>query len=102
MISVVAALVVGATWAVFTSTATVDNNTFATGTLEIRVNGQPSTAGFNFTNAAPGDMTTKVFTLQNYGTPYFAGPSTLPAKELAVSTVKESGNTYFNPYSPLY
>lgn len=90
----VVGLVAGATWAIFTSTATVDDNTFATGTLEIRVNGQPSIAGFSFSNAAPGSTVEKVFTLMNYGLPWFpAGPSTLPAKELDTGTQMESGDS---------
>jgi len=96
-IVMVLAVVTGATYGIFSSTASVTGNTFATGILEIRVNGQPSIAGFNFGNAAPGDSVQKVFTLQNYGPPWFlSGPSTLPAKELDVSTQKTSG------YSPLY
>jgi predicted ribosomally synthesized peptide with SipW-like signal peptide len=82
----------GATWAIFSSQAKVENNTFATGTLEIRVNGQPATAGFNFTNAAPGSSVEKQFTLMNYGAPHFAGPSTLPAKELDTASAKTAGD----------
>ena len=92
-ILLVMGLVAGATWAVFSSTATVSPNTFSTGILEIRVNGSPTTAGFNFTSAAPGGTAEKVFTLMNYGAPWFAGPSTLAAKELDTGTVMTSGHS---------
>jgi len=93
IIGAVAALTVSATWSVFRSSASVAGNTFATGKLEIRINGSASIAGFNVSNKAPGDSVTKVFTLQNYGLPWFAGPSTLPAKELATSTVMTAGDS---------
>ena len=93
VIVAIAALAAGATTAIFTSQATINDNPFATGTLEIRINGQPTIPGFSVTNAAPGTSTTKIFTLMNYGLPWFAGPSTLPAKELAVSTPQDSGDT---------
>jgi len=83
-IGAVGALATTATRAVFSSTATVTNNTFATGTLEIRVNGQPTIAGFSVTAMAPGDCTTGQFGLNNYGSPYFAGPSNLTAEELVM------------------
>ncbi|HUW24021.1 MAG TPA: TasA family protein, partial [Patescibacteria group bacterium] len=91
LLSLVTILAIGsmttlATRAAFSSTATVQNNTFATGVLDIRVNNLPIVQGFNFTGAAPGDSVTHVFTLMNYGSPYFAGPSTLAAKELATDT----------------
>lgn len=82
----------GATWAVFSSQAKVENNTFATGTLEVRVNGKTATQGFTVENAAPGTSVEKVFSLSNYGAPHFAGPSTLPAKELDTGVVKTSGD----------
>jgi predicted ribosomally synthesized peptide with SipW-like signal peptide len=93
LVSIVAALAVvaGATVAVFTDRAVLENNTFATGTLEIRLNGQERLAGFNFTNAAPGDSTEKVFDLNNYGSPYFPGPSTLPAEGLFATAQKQTG-----------
>jgi predicted ribosomally synthesized peptide with SipW-like signal peptide len=93
VITAMALLTVGATVAIFSSTATLDDNTFATGTLDIRINGSSSAPGFNIANAAPGTSTTKVFSLQNYGAPWFAGPSTLPAKELAVSAPEDSGDS---------
>jgi len=88
-IGVVGALTAGVTNAVFTSQATVEDNTFATGTLEVRVNGQPSTMGFNFKDAAPGDCISGQFTVNNYGQPWFAGPSTLSAKSLKISAVED-------------
>ncbi len=92
-IAMVGAIAVGATSAIFTSQATVDNNTFATGTLEIRVNGQPTIAGFDFSDAAPGDCHTYQHNVNNYGQPWFAGPSTLDAKTLTVSAVQDGGST---------
>lgn len=89
----VAAVASVATWAVFSSTATVDNNSFATGTLEIRVNGQPTIAGFTASNMAPGDCQTGQFGINNYGAPWFAGPSTLAAKEMVISVADIQGNT---------
>ena len=93
IIGAVAALTVSATWAVFSSKASVAGNTFATGTLEIRINGQSSITGFNFTNAAPGDSISGQFGVNNYGAPWFAGPSTLAAKELVISKANVSGDT---------
>ncbi len=92
MIVAVGTVLIGATFAVFSSQAAVEGNTFATGELEIRVNGQASIPGFNFSNAAPGDCKVGQFGVNNYGAPYFAGPSTLPAKELVVSSAKTSGS----------
>ncbi|MFA6423544.1 MAG: hypothetical protein WCW17_03800 [Patescibacteria group bacterium] len=89
-----ATMAVGATQAVFTSQAKVTGNTFATGVLEIRINGQTSTTGFNMTNAAPGTEKTGQFTLMNYGAPWFAGPSTLSAKALTLSAVQTTGSSY--------
>lgn len=91
-IAAVAAVAATATSAYFTDKATVADNSFATGTLEIRINGQESRAGFNFPNAAPGDVVSYPFSLQNYGAPHFAGPSTLPAKDLLATTIKNSGD----------
>jgi predicted ribosomally synthesized peptide with SipW-like signal peptide len=74
----------GATYAVFSDSAVMGANTFATGVLEIRVNGQPTVAGFSMTNAAPGACQQGQFTVNNYGAPFFAGPSTLAARELVL------------------
>lgn len=101
----VAALAVGSTWGIFSSSASVAGNTFATGILEIRVDGSPSATGFTYTNAAPGDVATKTFTLMNYGPSGFpTGPSTLPAKEILPKAVKTSGSSalYNNLQARLY
>jgi predicted ribosomally synthesized peptide with SipW-like signal peptide len=94
-----AAMVAGATSSVFTSSASVTGNTFATGTLEIRIDGQASIPGFTVANAVPGTCQTGQFTLENYGPPYFGGPSTVPAKTLTMSAVKTGGD--LNLYNAL-
>lgn len=96
MIVAAAAIVTGATRSIFTSRAILGSNTFATGVLEIRINGLSTAAGFTFTNAAPGDSVTKLFTLMNYGAPWFPGPSTLNAEGLFASASQTGGDT------PLY
>lgn len=88
----IATVAVGATSAVFSSQATVEDNTFATGTLEVRINGQASIPGFTFTNAAPGDSYSGTFEINNYGAPWFAGPSTLAAKTLTMRSAFDSGS----------
>jgi hypothetical protein len=52
--------------ALFTSTATVDANTFTTGTVIISTT--PTTAAVTFSNMAPGDQTTAPITVTNSGT----------------------------------
>src|SRR3989344_5643339 len=64
--------------------------------LEIGLNGQESLGGFTFSNAAPGDCKTGQFGVNNFGAPWFAGPSTLAAKELVISYLYQQGDT------PLY
>jgi hypothetical protein len=81
-----------ATSAVFTAQAKMTSNTFATGVLEIRINGLLNAPGFTYTNAAPGDSKSGQFTLSNYGAPWFAGPSTLAAKVLTLKAVRTSGD----------
>ena len=93
LILLVVGVMAGATWAIFSSQAKVDNNTFATGTLEIRLNGQQSLGGFTFSNAAPGECKEGTFGVNNYGAPWFAGPSTLPAKELVMGSLQDGGDT---------
>ena len=96
LVTVVAllALTVGATSAVFTSTASVTGNTWSTGSLEVRINGQTSITGFVVPNSVPGDSKTGDFTIQNYGPEspgpggFLSGPSTLPAKSLKISAVR--------------
>lgn len=86
------ALIAGVTKAYFTDRATLGVNTFSTGILEIRFNDQEVLPGFVAENMAPGDVYTKEFALQNYGQPYFAGPSTLSAKGLLARSEYTSGN----------
>ncbi len=52
--------------AIFTSTATVANNTFTTGTLVLTA--APSTAAITYSNMAPGDQVTAPITMTNAGT----------------------------------
>ena len=52
--------------ALFTSTATVDANTFTTGTIILNTN--PTTALVTFSNMAPGDQVTAPITVTNNGT----------------------------------
>lgn len=88
----VGAVTYGATKAIFSSQAVMGANTFATGVLQIRLNGQTQLTGFKFTPAAPGDCTTGQFSVNNYGAPWFGGPSTLAAKELVISAVQDGGD----------
>lgn len=92
MIVAVASIVTGATKSIFTSQAVLGSNTFATGVLEIRVNGLATAPGFTFGNAAPGDSVTTTFSLQNYGAPWFPGPSTLNAEGLFSSASQTGGD----------
>jgi predicted ribosomally synthesized peptide with SipW-like signal peptide len=83
VIVLVALISVGATVAYFSDTATITGNTFSTGTLEIRVNGEPSVVGASFTGVAPGDMkVSPVYGIQNFGPPWFGGPSNLTANSM--------------------
>lgn len=52
--------------ALFTSTASVDANTFTTGTLILNTN--PTSALVTFSNMAPGDQVTAPITVTNNGT----------------------------------
>lgn len=93
VIAVAAVAAVGATVAYFSSTASVVNNVISTGILQIRVNGQPSIIGMTLSNAAPGDSVEKTVTVMNYGPPWFpSGPSTLAAKEIAVTNQMTAGD----------
>lgn len=65
MIALVAALVGGATFALFTDTAVNENNTFAAGTVDINTNPNPV---FNVPNMAPGDVVTGTVNVVNAGT----------------------------------
>jgi predicted ribosomally synthesized peptide with SipW-like signal peptide len=87
VIVAVGAVAAGATSAYFSSSVDISDNTFATGTLEIRVNGEAGEIdGFEYGPAAPGDMqTSDLYGIQNYGAPWFGGPSNLPANKLLLS-----------------
>jgi len=88
IIGVVAAMAVSATGAYFTSTATINGNTFSTGVLEIRVNGQPSITGATFSPMAPDQVASSPeYHINNYGPRWFSGPSTLAAKKLTLSVI---------------
>lgn len=89
----VGAVTYGVTKAIFTSQAVMGVNTFATGTLQVRLNGQAHLTGFTFSPAAPGDCKTGQFGVNNYGAPYFGGPSNLDAKELVISAEQDGGDT---------
>jgi len=92
MIIGIAAIAGGATWSYFSSKAQVTGNTFSTGTLEIRVDGQATKAGFEFKNAKPGDCKEGSYGINNYGAPYFGGPSTLAAKYLKLNLANKGGD----------
>jgi len=92
VIFAVAAIATGATFGVFSSQAKKVNNTFSTGILQIRINGSSSVGGFTITNAVPGTCESGQFDVQNYGAPWFAGPSTLAAKQLVISAQKTVGD----------
>jgi len=82
----VAAIAVGATSAFFSSSATITDNTFTAGTLEIRVNGQPSVVGATFSPTVPGEVyNSPEYHVNNYGAPHFmTGSSNLTAKYLTI------------------
>jgi len=52
--------------ALFTSTATIESNTFTTGTIVLNTN--PTSALVTFSNMAPGDQVTAPITVTNSGT----------------------------------
>lgn len=80
------ALVAGATGAYFSSNARIFDNTFSSGILEVRVNGQPAITGANFTPLAPGQIgNSPEYHINNYGQPWFNGPSNLSAKKLSLA-----------------
>lgn len=81
----VATIAAGATSAYFSDSATITDNTFTAGTLEIRVNGQPSVMGATFSPTVPGEVySSPEYHINNYGAPWFAGPSNLTAKYLTI------------------
>lgn len=65
------ALVGGATFAAFSSSATNPGNTFGAGTLVLNINGAPGSSSspkFTIANAYPGQVETQVIVLSNSGT----------------------------------
>ena len=93
-----ASLSYGVTKAIFSSQAVKGVNTFSSGVLEIRLNGQTTLTGFTFEPAAPGDCTSGQFGVNNYGAPWFGGPSNLAAKELVIASDEDSGDTDLYEY----
>lgn len=67
IIGLVAALMAGATMAVFTSTATNENNIFETGTLEVAADDQVYGGEIEVANMAPGDEFEGSFVVSNIG-----------------------------------
>ncbi len=96
LLVMVASLTIAGTRAWFSSQAQVNDITFSTGVLEVRVNGASAIAGVSMTNAAPGSRKSGSFTINNYGNPYFAGPSTLDAKEIAIKVADLTGDQELN------
>ncbi len=96
LLVMVASLTIAGTRAWFSSQAQVNDITFSTGVLEVRVNGASAIAGVSMTNAEPGSRKSGSFTINNYGNPYFAGPSTLDAKEIAIKVADLTGDQELN------
>lgn len=99
VIVAVATIAAGSTSAYFSDTATITGNTFSTGTLEIRVNGQPSIIGATFSPMAPGQVgDSPQYEINNYGQPWFNGPSNLTAKQLLlnITNPNDSGSGLWN------
>lgn len=65
LVGVLATLAIGAS-ALFTSSATVNSNTFSTGTLNLTTS--PTSTLVTFSNMAPGDQVTAPLTITNTGT----------------------------------
>jgi len=68
IIGLVSALVGGATFAVFSSTATNAANTFNAGTVVIEAGAIAQTSALDITSLAPGDVYSGSFTVTNSGT----------------------------------
>ena len=66
VISAVASFAAFGSFAIFTDTQSVPNNTFTTGTVDISTN--PTTALVTFSGMAPGDQVTNPITVSNAGT----------------------------------
>lgn len=69
VIAAVSAAVVKGTQALFSDTETSDDNTFAAGTLDLKVDGQddPTIVSVSLANMKPGDTQTYNWTLSNSG-----------------------------------
>lgn len=67
IIGLVSALVGGATFAVFSSTATNADNAFTAGTVAIEAGAITQTSALDITNLAPGDVYTGTFKITNTG-----------------------------------
>ncbi|HHW40037.1 MAG TPA: hypothetical protein GXX19_02610 [Syntrophomonadaceae bacterium] len=67
IIGLVSALIGGATFAIFTSTATNADNTFAAGTVKIAAGDVVQTSALTVSNLAPGDVYSGKFTVSNTG-----------------------------------
>lgn len=78
-IAAVATIAAGATGAYFSDTATIAANSFATGKLEIRVNGQQTISGQHFYNMYPSDVDTAI--------PYVLSDSIMAGSTLAAKTL---------------
>lgn len=68
MIALVAALVGGATFAAFTSSASNSNNSFTSGSINLLADGVTTTNSFNVTGMIPGATGTDTFAVSNNGT----------------------------------
>lgn len=92
----VAAVASVATWAYFSSQASVVNNTYSTGTLEIQLRNANGTShavtGFTVSNMKPGDCVEKTFAVLNFNGGNFGGTSTLDAKYLKISATTFAGD----------
>jgi hypothetical protein len=65
VVSAIASFAVFGSFAIFTDTQSVPNNTFSTGTVDISTN--PTTALVTFSGMAPGDQVTNPITVSNAG-----------------------------------
>jgi predicted ribosomally synthesized peptide with SipW-like signal peptide len=99
LIVAVVAIAAGSTSAYFSSKASITGNTFSTGTLQIRVNGVPEIVGATFSPMIPGQVgDSPQYEINNFGPPWFAGPSNLTAKQLIlnVTNPNDSGSGLYD------
>lgn len=66
-IAISATLIVGATMSVLSDKETSDGNTFAAGTLDLKLDGGDSNVTFSASNMKPGDQPQKTYRLNNAG-----------------------------------